>query len=111
MRPSCEVALNAVTGSASSPTAIPAQFLLSCSLQVASTGLVGTAKLQFSNDKVQGSTQPTNWTDIPSATVSVTGAGVFGIPKTDLAYEWIQVVYTNSSGTGTLSANLHTYGF
>lgn len=81
--------------------------IMAGSVQVISTGAVGTAKLQASNDKVA----PSNWTDISGATVSVTGSGSFLIPKMDLCYRWIQVVYTNSSSTGNVTANFEGIGF
>lgn len=105
-------ALLSVTGATGTNTYTSASpqdgsFLLAGSLQVISTGAVGTAKLQASNDKKS----PSNWVDIPSATVSVTGAGSFLIPKMDLCYRYIQVVYTNSSGTGNITANFEGIGF
>lgn len=77
------------------------------SVQVISTGAVGTAKLQVSNDKKN----PSNWTDLSGATVSVSGAGAFLIPKVDLCYRYIQLVYTNSSGSGNITANFQGIGF
>lgn len=84
--------------------AIPALNLFYCSAQIAATGsAAGTMKLQASNDDpTQGNVTPTNWSDISGATVSVSGAGAFLIPKTDLCYQYIRIVYTNS-GTGTIS--------
>jgi hypothetical protein len=81
--------------------------IIAGSVQVISTGAVGTAKLQASNDKKN----PSNWTDISGATVSVTGTGIFLIPKMDLCYRYIQLVYTNSSGTGNITANFQGIGF
>ena len=61
-------------------------------------------KLQASNDEQpdlrNAGWVPTNWSDISGATVAISGAGAFLIPKTDLCYQWVRVVYTNS-GTGT----------
>lgn len=90
---------------------IPALNLFYCSAQITTTGsAAGTLKLQASNDETNGLvTVPTNWSDIPSATVSVSGAGSFLIPKTDLCYQWVRVVYTNS-GTGNISVVFKALG-
>jgi hypothetical protein len=82
-------------------------------LQVVATGTIaGAVKLQYSNDPVQSPAVPTNWSDIPSATVTLTGtAGVFSIPKTDLCYNWVQAVFTASGGAGTVTATLQGVGF
>ncbi len=93
--------------------AIPALNLFSCSVQIAGVGgAAGTLALQASNDiaGMDGNPgSPSNWSAIPSATVSVTGDGAFLIPKTDLCYQWIRVVYTNT-GTGTISVVLKALG-
>ena len=92
-------------------SAIFAANLFSCSVQLAATGsAAGTMKLQASNDESNASGfVPTNWSDISGATVSVSGAGAFLIPKTDLCYQWVRVVYTNS-GTGTISVVFKALG-
>lgn len=82
-------------------------YIFAGSIQVISTGAVGTAKVQVSNDKKN----PANWTDLSGATVSVTGAGSFIIPKFDVCYRFIQVVYTNSSSTGNVTANFEGLGY
>jgi len=92
--------------------AIAALNLLYCSAQIATTGggAGGTLKLQASNDEpVAASAVPTNWNDIPSASVVVAGAGSFMIPKIDLCYQWVRVVYTNT-GTGTISVVFKAIG-
>lgn len=93
--------------------AIPALNLFYCSAQLIATGgAAGTFKLQASNDDPHGAPAqiaPTNWNDIPSATVAVTGAGSYLIPKTELCYQWVRVVYTNT-GAGTIAANFKGLG-
>lgn len=95
--------------------AIDAQLLVSASVQVITTGTAtGAAKLQMSNDQTSAQNvkfTPTNWTDIASATASITAAGSVLIPKTDLSYRWIRVVYTNATNTGTLSVQVNGIGF
>lgn len=94
---------------------IDSSYTVSASLQVIVTGsAVGTVVFQASNDYAQNppNTQtPVNWSPIPSATVSITGPGVFLIPKTDLCYGHIRAVYTFTSGTGTITANIAKLGF
>ena len=91
--------------------AVPALNLISISAQIVSTGAgAGTLKLQASNDYVVGSLKvPVNFSDIPGASVMVSGAGAFLIPKVDLCYEYIRLVYTNT-GAGTISATLKALG-
>ena len=89
--------------------AIPSLNLFSCSAQVTATGsAAGTLKIQASNDDIPNG-PPVNFSDIPSATIAVSGAGTFLIPKTDLCYQYIRLVYTNS-GTGTISVVLKALG-
>lgn len=94
---------------------VDANQLISISLQAVVAGTsAGALKLQFSDDFAllnQANAQPTHWSDIPSATVAVAGAGVYGIPKFDLCYRWIRAVYTPSSGTGTITANMNALSF
>lgn len=91
--------------------AIDSSYLMSVSAQAILSGVTapaGTVKLQFSND----SANPSNWSDIPSATVSTNSNAVFAIAKTDLAYRWIRAVYLHStSSTGTVTVNLNAIGF
>ena len=94
--------------------AIDARNLFYCSAQAIATGAgaAGTLKLQASDDIAGAdgnSGSPSNWSDIPSATVSVSAAGAFLIPKTDLCYQWVRVVYTNS-GTGTINVRFKALG-
>lgn len=91
--------------------AIPALNLFYCSAQIAATGAAaGTLKIQASDDDPKGGTQvPTNWSDIPSATIAVAAAGAFLIPKTELCYQWVRLVYTNT-GTGTISVIFKALG-
>jgi hypothetical protein len=90
---------------------IPAEYLFSISAQVvASGGGGGTLKVQASDDFGQvGNFQASNWSDISGATVTVTGNGAFLIPKTEICYRFVRLVYTNT-GTGTVSVNFNGWG-
>lgn len=84
--------------------ALPALNLFYCSAQIAATGsAAGTLKFQASNDDpVAANAVPVNWSDIPGATVTVSGVGAFLIPKIELSYQYVRLVYINT-GTGTIS--------
>lgn len=77
----------------------------------------GTVKLQGSCDR--GSVSPLNpagglgittWTDIANSSTAVTGAGSVTWNFTGVGYEWIRVVYTSSSGTGTMTCTANAKG-
>lgn len=92
--------------------AISALNLFCCSIQIAATGAgaAGTLQLQASNDDPKASNAvPTNWSNISGAAVTVSGAGAMLIPKTDLCYQWVRLVYTNT-GTGTISVVFKALG-
>lgn len=90
--------------------AVRAPFLFYASAQIAVTGAgAGTLQMQASNDDPQDGTAPQNWSNISGAAVTVTGAGAFLIPKTDLCYQYVRLVYTNT-GTGTISVILKALG-
>ena len=92
--------------------AIPALNLFYASAQIAATGAgaAGTLVMQASNDDLTAANAvPVNWSNIPSATIAVSGAGAFLIPKIELSYQWVRLVYTNS-GTGTISVVFKALG-
>lgn len=98
-----------------SPSFIPSTNWFNVSVQCVVTGAsTGSLKLQFSNDIVDPTLQltaPTHWSDIPSAAVTISGPGVFGIAKTDLCYQFIRLVYVKNNGSaGTISANIKALG-
>lgn len=94
-------------------SAIPAANLFAMSAQIISTGAgAGTLIIQASDDIAgyDGNPgPPANWSPIPLATITISGAGSFLIPKTDLCYQWVRLVYTNT-GTGTISATIKALG-
>ncbi len=96
--------------------AIPSENLFYCSAQITVTGGgAGTLQMQASNDDKPGTElhntnwQPTNWSNISGAAVTVTGNGSFLIPKTDLCYQYVRLSYTNT-GTGTTSVVFKALG-
>lgn len=90
--------------------AISSRELFYCSAQITATGSgAGTLIIQASNDEPTNSTAPVNWSAIPSATITVTGAGAYLIPKIELCYQWVRLVYTNT-GSGTISVVFKALG-
>jgi hypothetical protein len=105
--------LNAADASMNqSGSAIDATLMVYASAQAIISGTAaGTLKLQGSNDAPAGpqyltTSAPIHWSDL--ASVSISGAGVYLIPKTDICYEWVRVIYVSASGTGTITANVKT---
>ncbi len=98
-------------GATITSAAISVDQVYACSASfVATSTLAGTFKLMASNDPAS-SQSPGNFVDIPNATVSVIGTpGVFLIPYTSVAYQWLQVVFTKSGGSGNMTAYLKTNG-
>lgn len=97
---------------------IDCSFVINASVQVVTgAGATGTIKLQASNDapapyNLQSSiTTPTNWTDIASATASVTAGSTALIPKTDICYQWLRAVFTpTSAGVQTIQPRADVAG-
>lgn len=108
---------NALSGTAlvatTSGPAIPSQFMFALSAQAVVTGTgVGTLNIQASNDNpstlqrdASGNYQVINWTNISAATVAITGAGSFLIPKLETAYAFTRVQYVFTSGSIALNVN------
>lgn len=94
-------------------TSTPLDQAVGCAIQVVWTGTPnGTFKLQASDDKPSRQTQTssggpdtiTNWTDITDSSYTIAGtAGDYMWNITDVMYRNIRLVYTNTSGTGTLT--------
>lgn len=109
------IVLQADDSTSQNSAAIPADQLEYASFQAVfgDATAAGSVKLQASNDfDKSGGTMsftPTHWNDIPSSSQSVASGATTLIPATILAYQFIRVVFTNSSGgsstiTVTMSA-------
>lgn len=85
-----------------------------CAIQAVITGtLVGSAKLQVSvdpNTLSDPTSQPTNWTDYVGSAQTVSSAGTLVWNISDVWFNWVRIVYTATSGTGNISANINTKG-
>lgn len=112
MRISNELGLDAINLATASSTG-PAILIANCvalSVHAVSTGDgIGVVKIQVSNDSIKD--VPTNWSDLASATIAVTAASSLVLPKIDVCYQFMRLVYTKTSGTGSLSARVKTIGF
>lgn len=110
MRQVVDIIIAAQAAATVTSAAVDARNLFELSAQVVTTGSgAGTLKLQASNDAPQGSVGPQNWSDVTGVSVVAAGAGAFLIPKTDICYEYIRFVYTNT-GTGTILVQFKALG-
>lgn len=83
------------TASFSSSTSIDVEKCDFANIQATSaTNLVGTLKLQSSNDGVK-------WNDIPDATYAFNGDDSAQFALSNFAYPLVMLVWTRTSGTGT----------
>jgi hypothetical protein len=96
---------------------IDLQDIKGISLQAIYTGSPnGTLKVQVSNDIVDvGSSNDQassviNWTDYPSSSVAISAAGSSIWNYDGFNYRWIRLVFTFSSGTGTLNVSFSGKG-
>lgn len=71
----------------------------------------GTLKLQGSNDPYTAT--PTNWSDIPNASIAVAAGATTATPPlaAPICYEWLRLVFVRSAGAGTINAFLHGWGY
>lgn len=94
-------------------TAIYLGHICNYSIQLVFTGSPsGTFKLQCSNDagNPNGAVPPslssgvTNWTDIAGSSQVISAAGDITYQVENAGYAWVRVVYTFTSGTGTITS-------
>lgn len=85
-------------------SAEPLDYIYGFSIQAIYTGSpVGTLTLEASNDN-------SNWVTVTDSSYSVTSAGNYMWNFTVSNFKWVRVVYTRTSGTGTLSARIYARG-
>ena len=66
----------------------------------------GTISLEVSNDSTDGVNGTwVAYTDVTLGTQPAGSTGKFGVSLADIGYRWIRVVYTSSSGSGTLTVS------
>ncbi len=77
----------------------------------------GTLKFQASNDKNAAMVAfgqpiiPAHWVDIAGESVVVVAGATIIIPKFDICYQSIRLVWTRTAGAGTINVNLSILGF
>lgn len=110
MRTSNELALSAVDASTTqNSSAIRMGFNQLFSAQGQISGSANcTVKLQFSDDP--DTVAPTNWSDVPNSSASVTSASSYSFQSLLTSYEWVRVTSSNNSGTGTLTVRVKSFG-
>ena len=104
------------TQSTANSSVIDGHAIYAMSVQAyASTTNVSTVKVQGSNDvggsynpgPTSGPWQPTHWTDIASASITLAGTTPGSVEFSFKPYRWFRLVYTKSSTpTGTFSASV-----
>jgi hypothetical protein len=120
MRNVCVNIFSASDADSSNGSKIDANQLVSASfaVRISDTDLDGTIKIQASNDQITSGTPranftPTNWVDIPDASVTVTN----GVPSASLivipnmCFSWVRAVLTQTTpGTGTANVDMNALG-
>lgn len=95
-------------------TPILIEHIFGVCIQAVWTGTpTGTLVLEASTDqeRLSDGTGVTNWTAIAGSSVSLTGVAGNQMWNVDLAfYRWVRLVYTASSGSGTLNARIQMKG-
>jgi len=83
--------------------------VLSLSIHTTTTGTsTGTISVQASNDVDK---PVVNWSPVPTFTSSVTAAGSYLIPKFDVCYAWMRIVFTaTNAAAGTVTVKIKTIG-
>lgn len=77
-------------------SAVSVDHISQFAVQVVTTGThTGTLKVQASCDEKS----PSNWTDVPNATATVSDGAAYLINVVDAGYNWVRVVYTKSAFT------------
>lgn len=70
----------------------------------------GTLKIQISLDRVSEASSVTTWSDYTGSSLSISTAGDVIYKVERQGERWVRLVYTFTSGTGTLNANIGIQG-
>lgn len=107
MRSNSYTAIAGSTSSSLTSAPIPVSQMTQFSVIVSVAGdntAAGTVTVQASNDVGTGfpvtESSPSPWVTLPGVSAVVSGNGQVLIPITNVAYQFIRVVYTRSAGTG-----------
>lgn len=104
---SIDIATSQSMGASFNSTPVDCSAVQLASIQGVWTGggsPTGTFKVQVSNDQVNDGASVTNWSDYPSSSIAITTDGDLIYNISNLGYRWVRLVYTRTSGTGTLNA-------
>jgi hypothetical protein len=71
---------------------------------------VGSIKFQTSNDTVKRPSQVTNWDDLPGIMTISGGPASRSSEYITSNAKWVRAIYERTSGTGTITINLHGKG-
>lgn len=94
---------------------IDSQYITAFSAQILSTGTsAGTMLLQGSNlpppnGELTSNYQPANWGSIGTALAISANTQTMSVYY-QIYYRYLRLLYTNSSGTGTITANINMQG-
>lgn len=103
----CDMSTTACTA-----TGVDLNQLNLASMQAVYTGSpVGTLKVQVSNDNVPHQNQVTHWTDYTGSSVAISAAGNTLYNMSFVGYRWARLVYTKTSGTGSITATMSGKGY
>ncbi len=93
---------------------IPLFNIYGFSVQLIYTGSPdGEMKLQASDDdsfENQANTDPSNWTDLSGTVIAIAAAGSYIYNYSLVPFNWVRVVWTPSSGSGSLSGRINIKG-
>lgn len=117
MRKVSDTILSDVDTSSKNGSTVDSGQLISASFHfiLGDTTAAGTFKVQASNDELgNGNPQtfaPTNWVDIPSASVTYTAGTTQGLVTiASMAYRWVRAVSTiTTPGSTTVTCNLMAF--
>jgi len=110
-------AVDISTNATSNPILVD-QFDLGFTIQAVTTSTAaGTLKIQASCDLGEidsggpsDASGISNWVDVTGATSAVSGAGVYMINCSNQHYRWARLVYTATSGAGSMTTRVNGKG-
>src|ERR1051326_4982637 len=104
---------NATSQTSKNSDALDSSQMEAASVQVyfSDAAAAGTLKVQVSNDhwgagNLPEPFTPTHWNDLSGASVTVAAGATSLIPRFDVCYQWIRLVWTSTGGAGTMTATV-----
>lgn len=102
----------------SNPIHVGTQYNICVQVSVVKDGSIeGDFKIQISCDddksgttEAQRASNVTNWTDLYTSSQEILDTGAVAWNISDIAFEWIRIVYTRTAGSGTVSARVNGRG-